>query len=522
MALSHVHRPLRRTGTSLTVISLVAASLVIALPSATAAATCFGLEPTIQAVAGVVTQGTDGDDVIMGTSGPDVIRGNGGNDRICSKGGADDVDGGAGDDLITLGRGNDVARGGPGDDLIRGKSGADRISGNGGADDLTGGSGPDRIFGGKGRDEIAGNSGHDFLRGNSARDRITGGKGDDTIEGGSAGDVLFGNSGRDILRGQAGTDSCVGGTGVDQVSGCETASAPAPTPQPTATPSPTPEAQADPEPSSPTPTPTTPAPDPTATPIPTPTATTPPNTPTPTPTPGPDPVAVMSAFIDTSVVGVYGGSYPWLDTAWNFLQANGTTLIADLPSGIAGQVSVSCSWSSVALGSCGNTTMTMDVAHTTNVDVIIHELAHVFEVPTGVLADPGPLGMAQMYFNVEWSHLCDPSEVFADTLLHMTKPDAFLAYYSFACPLLPSEPTAEAEAVIASVLAGNDPAWFASTYANGTEAWAAIMDLDNLVDRVQVVTNLANEFGGYCSISNTMITAFFGGTDPNPWMDDGC
>ena len=117
--------------------------------------------------------------------------------------------------------------------------------------------------------------------------------------------------------------------------------------------------------------------------------------------------------------------------------------------------------------------MTMDVAQTTNVDVIIHELAHVFEVPTGVLADPGPLGMAQMYFNVEWSAFCDPSEVFADTLLHMTKPDAFLAYYSFACPLLPNEPTAEAETVIASVLAGNDPAWFASTYANGTEAWAA-------------------------------------------------
>ena len=42
------------------------------------------------------------------------------------------------------------------------------------------------------------------------------------------------------------------------------------------------------------------------------------------------------------------------------------------------------------------------------------------------------------------------------------------------------------------------------------------------IDRLRVVTNLANEFGGYCSVSNTMITAFFGGSDPNPWADDGC
>ncbi|MEM7285220.1 MAG: hypothetical protein AAF480_02620 [Actinomycetota bacterium] len=537
MALSHVIRPLRRTGTLLAVVALVATSLVVAAPTATAASTCFGLEPTIEAVAGVVTVGTDGDDVIVGTPGPDVIRGNGGDDRICSKGGADDVDGGPGADLITLGSGDDIARGGTGADLIRGKSGADRIWGNGGADQLIGGSGADRILGGKGRDEISGNSGSDVLRGNSARDRISGGKGDDVIEGGTAGDMLFGNSGRDILRGNSGTDTCVGGTGQDSLSGCE-ATTPPPAPAPTATPTATPEAQADPEPTStpvtpsatPTSTPVSPTATPTSAPVsptatPTPTATSTPGaptaTPTPTPTATPDAVAVMSSFIDTSIVGVYSGSYPWLNTAWDFLQADGTTLVEDLSPGIAGTVSVSCSWSSVALGSCGNTTMRIDVNHTTNIDVIIHELAHVLEVPTGVLTDPGPLGMAQMYFNVEWASFCDPSEVFADTLLHMTKPDAFLAYYSFACPLLPDEPTAAAEAVIASVLAGNDPAWFSATYANGTEAWTAVMTLP-LVDRVRVVTNLANEFGGYCSISNTMITAFFGGSDPNPWADDGC
>ena len=106
----------------------------------------------------------------------------------------------------------------------------------------------------------------------------------------------------------------------------------------------------------------TPSPEPTATPTPTATA---------TPSPG-DPVSQMTAFINTSIVGVYGPSSPWLNTAWNYLQTSGTTLVEDLSSGIAGTVSVSCSWSSVSLGQCGNTTMRIDVAHTTNIDVIIH------------------------------------------------------------------------------------------------------------------------------------------------------
>ena len=168
--------------------------------------------------------------------------------------------------------------------------------------------------------------------------------------------------------------------------------------------------------------------------------------------------------------------------------------------------------------------MTIDVNATTNVDTIIHELAHVLETSTGVLADPGPMGMAQLYFSIEWGDLCDMSEIFADTLLHVTKPDADLAYYLFACPSLASTtttPTAEAEAVITSLLAGEDPAWFAATYTNGAAAWADVMTL-SVTDRIRVVTNLADEFGGYCSVSHTMWVAFFGRADDNPWRDDDC
>lgn len=48
---------------------------------------------------GLVTNGTDGDDVILGTGGNDEIHGGGGNDIICGQGGNDIVDGGLGQDI---------------------------------------------------------------------------------------------------------------------------------------------------------------------------------------------------------------------------------------------------------------------------------------------------------------------------------------------------------------------------------------------------------------------------------------
>ncbi len=487
-------------------LGLVAGVLVSNAPVAGAGQTCFGSVPTIFAVAGEFTVGTPGPDVIMGTSGPDEIDGLGGDDRICSRGGADLVDGGEGDDRISLGSGADTAWGGPGNDRLLGKRGRDRLYGNQGDDTLLGGSGRDRLSGGKGDDVLRGNTAADVLYGGTGEDWLSGGRGSDTIDGGPANDVLYGRSGADDLDGGEGTDVCNGGSGVDFKSNCEpgtskpvpvTTPGPAPTPTPTATPTPTPAAGGSPAP-------------------------TPGGSPTPTPSAGP--VETLGAFIETSVLGTYSTSSPWLTGAWDYVDTQGTVQVQDLPSNIAGTVSSSCGYSSAYLGYCGGLTMTMDVNATESIDTIVHELAHVYEAPTGVLADSGPLGMAQLYFNVEWGSLCDASEVFADTLLYVTKPDAFLAYYLFACPPLAgttSTPTAEAQAVMASMLAGTDPAWFGATYANGTQAWAAVMTLP-FIDRIRVVTNLKNEFGGYCSESNTMSAAFFGGTDTNPWADDGC
>lgn len=59
--------------------------------AATRARRCLGERATIVAVAGAITSGTTGDDVIAGSSGADIIFGNGGNDLIC---------GGTGNDVI--------------------------------------------------------------------------------------------------------------------------------------------------------------------------------------------------------------------------------------------------------------------------------------------------------------------------------------------------------------------------------------------------------------------------------------
>jgi hypothetical protein len=479
----------------LVLVALLSASFVVVSPAVGAQTTCFGQAPTLFAVPGQTTTGTSGADVIVGTNGPDVIRGLGGNDRICSKGGADEVDGGGGNDRISLGSGADVARGGSGDDIVHGKSGADRLFGNEGAD---------KLIGGNGRDHLSGGRGHDVVEGNRKADTLVGGKGRDTLNGGK---------GKDMLRGNGGSDTCTGGTGLDTISGCESqAPAPAPIPAPTALPTAGPAA---------TPTPTA-TPVSSVTPIPTPTATA---SPTATPTPGtPTPVDQLGTYIDTTIVGTYGGAYPWISQAWSFVQAQGTVIVADIGPPLAGQVGVTCGANSVSLGSCYGPAMTIDDGVIDETNTIIHELAHVYELSTGVVADPGPLGMAQLYFMTEWEHLCNPSEIFADTLLHVTKSDASLSYYLFACPSLAAvttTPTAEAEAVVTSMLAGTDPAWFAATYANGAEAWADVMTL-GFTDKVRVVTNLANEFGGYCSAAEAMQAAFFSSGDPNPWADGGC
>lgn len=227
----------------LAVMALLAAAVAVGTPAAAQTGTCFGERATINAVAGQLTLGTEGDDVIVGSDGDDMIDGRGGDDLICGKQGDDVVDGGDGDDRIALGKGDDTADGGRGADEILGQSGSDTIHGGRGADFINGGSSgdvlsggnsPDVIYGKKGADTLQGNKGDDTLYGGSGADLIEGGKHDDTLYGKSGTDQLFGNTGDDMLFGGLDDDECEGGDGTDELSSCNEAvvEPPEPTPPP--------------------------------------------------------------------------------------------------------------------------------------------------------------------------------------------------------------------------------------------------------------------------------------------------
>jgi hypothetical protein len=122
---------------------------------------CRGREGTIAAVAGRLTRGSDGPDVIVGSPGPDRIRGGSGRDLICGLGKGDRLDGGGGFDTLVGGARPDLLWGGVGRDLLMGGRGSDRLRGGPGRDRLLGGPGRDRLLGGLGRDVLRGGPGKD-------------------------------------------------------------------------------------------------------------------------------------------------------------------------------------------------------------------------------------------------------------------------------------------------------------------------------------------------------------------------
>lgn len=126
------------------------------LGAACAAPPSPGPGAIVVAVAGQLTIGTAGDDVIYGTAGADRIFGGGGKDTIFGQGGADQLYGG---------EANDTLCGGAGVDLLDGGNGDDTLSGDADNDDLFAGAGTDRLFGGLGVDRLVGGVGTDVCAG---------------------------------------------------------------------------------------------------------------------------------------------------------------------------------------------------------------------------------------------------------------------------------------------------------------------------------------------------------------------
>jgi|GEM_PF-3680563 len=180
--------PMRKVLRGLIVVlaSVLLGPLLFVAPAGAGSTSVDCLHPDIWAEPGVVTHGTDGDDVIFGTDGADVIYGGEGNDTICGF------------------AGNDTLYGGPGNDRIHGMAGWDELFGQNGNDDMRGGPGNDYLVGGDGNDTLRGEGGHDRLIGWNGNDWLHGNDGNDTLRGGGGND-----------------DKCFGYAGTDRQDGCE-------------------------------------------------------------------------------------------------------------------------------------------------------------------------------------------------------------------------------------------------------------------------------------------------------------
>ena len=159
------------------------------------------LDPVIETVSNLISEGTDGDDILNGLAGNDYLEGGAGHDVLTGGEGADHIHGGSG---------NDSATGDDGDDLLSGGIGDDEIVGGYGDDTLIGGAGHDNIQGSDGDDIIDGVSGEDVAE----KDYLNGSEGDDILIGNN-GDVMSGGSGADRFEITDGAVSIMDYTGDD-------------------------------------------------------------------------------------------------------------------------------------------------------------------------------------------------------------------------------------------------------------------------------------------------------------------
>lgn len=196
--------------------------------------------------AGVVVDGSGGDNILKGNAGDDTIHGFNGNDTISGGGGFDQIFAGKGDDEVRGNDGRDLIYGGAGADTIAGNAGRDLLYGEDGSDKLYGGTGDDRLYGGLGGDRMDGGEGNDWYELNERTDRIVerAGQGEDLvytsiswtmqanvenvivqgdntvrITGNSLANFMKGSWRNDLLSGLDGNDLIVGGDGNDRLDG---------------------------------------------------------------------------------------------------------------------------------------------------------------------------------------------------------------------------------------------------------------------------------------------------------------
>ena len=231
-------------------------------------------------------------------------------------------------------------------------------------------------------------------------------------------------------------------------------------------------------------------------------------------------------FVENEVVNVHESDFPWLRQTLTYLTDQNKSVVF-------GSVSVAISFCSPFgdLFACQTNTVQIDRSDAQLIRTITHELAHAYTLSNLVTTDPGPLGVAHVYFSkleVQDSN-CRASELYADVvmiLVHGQGAREQNTYWS-RCIGENDNLTEEALAVLRSAVAGDMPSWMATTYTDVN----ARLDLESLWTDVKALSGnarrvaafqLRDEFGGYCDYDNAAESAFGSGVTRNPWEDGGC
>ena len=105
-------------------------------------------------------------------------------------------------------------------------------------------------------------------------------------------------------------------------------------------------------------------------------------------------------FVENEVVELFEDSFPWLRETWDYIIDE--SIPVEFFAGTGGSIYRSCDRVEMNLKKCraenrwGGVRLGRDYPRP--VHLIAHELAHVYTLANGVAAEPGPLGIASLYF----------------------------------------------------------------------------------------------------------------------------
>ena len=164
--------------------------------------------------------------------------------------------------------------------------------------------------------------------------------------------------------------------------------------------------------------------------------------------------------------------------------------------------------------------------------IIVHEYAHHFTLDHEAANETTAIGIGWVYFtDALIGSTCLVSEIYADLVTYVTLGGTGHTYITGCSAIRTGDlPTTESQNVARSVISGETPQWFTTTYSDGSGG----MDLDSLwadtrVAAFSLVPYLLRDLaGGYCS-NEEAVWAFdtwkrqaqhagYG----NPWVDGGC